>query len=224
MLPTTEQATLLTKHFGATRFVYNYFLAKRKKLYRETQQSSSYRIDSAELTQLKKELPWLKEINAQSLQYAVERVEDAYYGFFGYSLKNRKLKKRRGFPKFKKKSGRQSFRAKQNVRVCCGYLEIPKFNSKIRLIQHREVIGQIKHATISYDGTGDYYVSVAVERGFEQLQINNRSIAIDMNIDQEVDSNGKKYLNPRPLSRYEKRLRMLHKRMDRRKGKRKKDG
>ena len=58
MYPTKTQKTLIEKHFGSTRFVYNYFLDYRQKEYAKGNKKVSYNITQAELTKLKK----LKEI------------------------------------------------------------------------------------------------------------------------------------------------------------------
>lgn len=77
--PNAEQKTLLAKHFGSVRFVYNYFLSERKRQYDETHRSDNYYIQSKKLTELKKdgEHLWLKEINSQTLQHALRHLETA---------------------------------------------------------------------------------------------------------------------------------------------------
>ena len=59
--PTEEQELLLQKTFGCVRYVYNYFLARRIKDYKENKENIGLCQCSRELTQLKKELEWLKE-------------------------------------------------------------------------------------------------------------------------------------------------------------------
>ena len=68
LYPNNEQRTLLNKHFGCSRFVYNWGLETRIKEYQETQKSLSSIELSARLTKLKQELEWLGEVNSQALQ------------------------------------------------------------------------------------------------------------------------------------------------------------
>ena len=52
--PNKKQQELIQKTFGCCRFVYNYFLDKRKSEYEQNQISLSYNDTSKLLTQLKK--------------------------------------------------------------------------------------------------------------------------------------------------------------------------
>ncbi|HEV3251309.1 MAG TPA: helix-turn-helix domain-containing protein [Puia sp.] len=47
--PTKEQEILLNKHFGCVRYLYNYFLENRIKLYKETGQSRNYYDNATEI-------------------------------------------------------------------------------------------------------------------------------------------------------------------------------
>jgi|SRR5690606_2630796 len=59
--PTKEQVTLINKSIGCSRFVFNHFLAKWNDAYEQTGKGLTYNACSKQLTQLKKELEWLKE-------------------------------------------------------------------------------------------------------------------------------------------------------------------
>ena len=55
LYPNKVQIDLLAKHFGCTRFVYNYFLNQRKEQYRLTGKSDNYYTQSKYLTELKRQ-------------------------------------------------------------------------------------------------------------------------------------------------------------------------
>lgn len=100
--PTKAQEELLQKTFGCTRYVYNHFLGRRISLYEESKETLTNNMCSKELTQLKKELVWLKEVDKWALQNALIDLDDSYKRFFGGLSK---------FPKFKsKKNNRKSYR------------------------------------------------------------------------------------------------------------------
>ena len=82
--PNKEQEVLLSKHFGACRFVFNHYLNKRKETYLEDKKSLNYYDNANDLTQLKKDenYIWLKEINSQSLQSSLKNLDTAYKKFF----------------------------------------------------------------------------------------------------------------------------------------------
>jgi len=54
-MPNAAQEILLAKHFGCTRFVYNYFLNERKEQYQVEKKSDNYYAQAATLTKLKKQ-------------------------------------------------------------------------------------------------------------------------------------------------------------------------
>ena len=92
--PNKQQEELINKTFGCCRFVYNKYLAKRIELYENNKETYSYKQCSSDLTNLKKELVWLKEVDSTSLQSSLKDLETAYKKFF---------KEKSGFPKFKSK-------------------------------------------------------------------------------------------------------------------------
>lgn len=82
LYPTREQATLMQRTFGCTRFVYNYYLARRKELYEASKTPLNYVASSADMTLLKKEYTWLKEVDSTSLQSFLRALNTAYQNFF----------------------------------------------------------------------------------------------------------------------------------------------
>lgn len=92
--PNKKQKEIIAKTFGCCRFVYNTYLAKRIKLYEETKKSFSYIQCSNDMTNLKSELEWLKEVDSTALQSALRDLDSAYQKFF---------KEHSGYPKFKSK-------------------------------------------------------------------------------------------------------------------------
>ena len=55
IFPNKEQEELLNKHFGCSRFVYNYFLNERKEQYQANKKSDNYYAQAKTLTDLKKQ-------------------------------------------------------------------------------------------------------------------------------------------------------------------------
>ena len=78
LYPSHEQQTQLAKTFGCVRFVYNHFLNQWQALYDETQRGLSYNACSKELTKLKKELPWLKDVDSTALQSTLNSIASAF--------------------------------------------------------------------------------------------------------------------------------------------------
>src|SRR6056297_1272121 len=84
--PNQEQLNLIHKTFGCTRFVYNHYLNQRIELYKNEEKSTTYCNQAKELTSLKKELTWLKEVDSVSLQSALRREVRPYNGFFSLKI------------------------------------------------------------------------------------------------------------------------------------------
>lgn len=206
--PTNTQEVLLVKHFGCGRFVFNHFLDKRIQEYKINKKPLKRSDNEKELPNLKQLYPWLKEVGSQSLQYAVECLQKAYDNFF--RKVKQKVKGKKGFPQFKKRHAKQSFRVKQNIYIIDGKLVMPKFLEGIPVIEHRKVDGEIQFATISKNKAGQYYVSITVEREIQPLPETADVIAYDLNVHGMVDSNGNTVVNPRPAKQYAVRLKLLH--------------
>ena len=78
MYPNKKQQELINKTFGCCRFVYNKYLAKRIEVYKNDKETFTYKQCSSDLTNLKKELNWLKEPDKFSLQNALKDLDNAY--------------------------------------------------------------------------------------------------------------------------------------------------
>ena len=93
-------------------------------------------------------------MNSQSLQAAVENLDTAYVNFF---------KRRADYPRYKKKSNRQSVKIKQNFHIENSCLFIPKLKTGIPIRMHRPIDGKPLSCTISKTPCGDFYVSIVCE-------------------------------------------------------------
>jgi putative transposase len=235
--PTRLQAILLNKHCGAVRYLYNYFLNKRHLNYRSNKQLEengegeskkyiNYYDQARDLTLLKQniETGWLKEVNSQTLQFALKTLDGAYNDFF---------KGKTGLPVYHSKNHSNSFRVPQFVEIKyekenqgdsttknnktskCKIL-IPKFREGIVLIDHRQMEGEIKFATIVHNPDDTYHVSITVEKTIEEPPKTFKSVGIDIGIkDTFVTSDGQKTGNPKAIYKYQKKLRFFQQKLSR---------
>ena len=206
--PTNSQKELIHKHCGSVRFLYNLALETKTMAYLGSKVNLSRYDLQKQVVDLKKELPWLKETNSQSLQVALLDLDTAYSNFF---------KGRSNFPKFKKKSNRGSFNVPQNVIVSDGRLIIPKFKEGIKIKLHRDLVGTIKQAIVSFTPTGKYFVSILCDTGEEKPSkpeiTEENSVGIDLGIkDFLVTSEGEVIDNPKFLRNSIDRLKVLQRR------------
>jgi putative transposase len=203
LYPTKSQESYLAKCFGCSRFVYNHFLKLTTDAYAESKKHLRYADLAKLLTLLKKDgqYSWLTEVNSQSLQQTLKDLESAFVRFF------RNLG---GFPVFKKKRNRQSFRVPQHWSITSDrMLKLPKMQP-IKMVQHREIEGTPSRVTISKTPTGKYYASILVEYESKEAPFNGSKIGIDLGLKEFlITSEGKKYPNPRFYRRALKRLKRL---------------
>jgi len=158
--PNQDQQVLLAKTFGSVRLVYNHYLNMKTKTYEEPGKSLSYTKCAADLVDLKKEKPFLKEVDSIALQQALRHLDTAFQNFF--------RDKSKGYPKFKsKKNHHYSYSTvcvNNNIKLENSVLTLPKIG-KIRIKQHRSIPEgyTLKSATISRTPTGKYFASILFE-------------------------------------------------------------
>ena len=212
LYPNKEQQILMAKHFGCVRFIYNYMLAYKTKIY-ETDKKNINKFEMCSIvTKMKKqeEYSWLKDVNSQSLNVSIYNLEKAYTGFF---------RDKKGYPKFKSKYSQQVFACPQFVTVDFdnNKISLPKFKSPIKCIFSRTFEGKIKTCTIKKTKTNKYFISVLVDDGLSEptksIITKETSVGIDLGIkDFAILSNGNKIENPKFYRNQEQRLRVLQKR------------
>ena len=217
LYPTDQQKELIARHIGSARFVYNLALETKQTAYAGNKVNLSCFDLNKQLPALKEELPWLREINSQSLQVPIRNLDNAFTAFF---------KGRADFPKFKSKHrGSQSFGIPQNIFLQDGKLLIPKFREGIDMVLHRPIKGIIKQATISRTPTGKYFVSILCETG-ERAPVKKpikefSAVGVDLGIKSFlVTSNGEAFDNPKHLKEGMSRLKYVQRKYSKYKGRR----
>ena len=174
--PTKTQITILNCTFGCVRYVYNYFLDLKQKLYKAEKKSMSYNECSKELTVLKKDKEWLKDVDKFSLQNSLKDLDKAYKNFFSG----------KGYPKFKsKKDNRKSYRTNytnNNIEFLDKWIKVPKLG-KLKIRDRMKLQGRIINATITQTPSGKYYISLCcTDVEVKKLESTNKSVGIDLGI------------------------------------------
>lgn len=213
LYPNKTQKEQISKNFGCCRFVFNRYLAARKRRYEETAETMNYNACSADMTILKKELSWLSEADSTSLQSALRDLDNAYRNFFRRVKQGQKP----GYPRFKSKhDSRQSYKSKGNIKLLEKAIQLPKLGAvKCRI--SKQVQGRILSATVSKNPAGKYFVSLCcTDVSVKPLPPTGTSIGIDMGIKAfAVTSNGDEYPNHKYLQKSEKKLKKLQRQLSR---------
>lgn len=214
--PTPEQKNLIQRTFGCCRFVYNHYLAKRSELFNKSKSTINYYACANDLTNLKREIEWLKEVDATALQSSLRDLDTAYQNFFRRVRQGQKP----GFPRFKsKREHRKSYKSKrvgENIAVVGSRVKLPKLGL-VKCRVSKEVKGHILSATVSQNPSGKYFVSLCcTDVEIEPLPKTGAVVGVDIGIkDLAITSDGVKYPNNRYTYAAEKKLARLQRQLSR---------
>jgi len=171
LYPTKEQEQQLIQEVGNQRFLWNSFLAKQKSLYkRKGEFKFFFDMQHYLVYTFKDKYDFLKIGSAQSLLETLRDLEKALRNCYKLGF---------GFPKFKKKGKKDSFRVPQYFIVGKCSIKLPKIGV-IKINKSRSLNGKPKNLTISKDKNGKWYVSVCVEFDPKSLPKTGKSLGIDL--------------------------------------------
>lgn len=179
LYPTKEQEELMWKHIGASRYIWNYMLAKQQEARAQGGKHLSAFDMIRALTPLKcdREHEWLREISNTTLQISCQDLQKAYEKFF---------KKQGGFPKFKtKKKSKPSFPIRSDrMYFCGGFVKIEKlkkvkYKTDFKLPQGRG--HKFSNPRISYVN-GKWVLSFSMERENQSFRLTDKAMGIDLGV------------------------------------------
>ena len=191
-------------------------LKLNKRLYEEGNKIKSRYELQTYIKQLKDtDKPWLKEVNAQSLQQTIlnySRAISRYLQYLNQINKGKKPKRKVGEPKLKRKNivGAGSFRVPQNCKLIVDATN-PKYKSSIifhkvkkpikvhyhRMLPSDAIIGAM---TITKDNVGDWWVSIEykTDEPYKVVKTGDGVIGIDVGVaNYYTTSDGKVVRNPK---------------------------
>lgn len=218
--PNNKQVGLLIKHCGASRFAWNWALARRIELYKTRE--GKERFTSAisqhkELNVLKKsDFPWMYDVSKCAPQESLRDLDRAYSNMLR-RIKNHEHKI--GKPKFKKKGIHDSFRLTGIVKVKDCLIQLPRVGNVRTKESTNKFTGNILSATISRK-TDRWYCSLSVEvNRLDPHPIQGDIVGIDLGINCFATiSDGKTITeihSPKPLRKNIKNLKNLHRELSR---------
>lgn len=210
LYPNSSQINLINRTIGCSRFVFNHFLEKNMRIFKDADKSLSYATSCKDLTLLKKDIAWLKEVDSMALQQSLKDLDKAFKNFF--------RDKEVGYPNFKsKRSPKQSYRtnANNNIQIENNKIKLPKLGW-VKFAKSREVEGKILSATIRRTPTGKYFISILCDTEILPLPKNSNQVGIDLGIKEfAITSDGKTHYNPKYYRKHEKRLQKLQRQLSR---------
>lgn len=216
LYPTKAQEQQIQRTFGCCRYLWNYYLAQRKAVYEVDRHTMNYYECAKDLTALKKELLWLKEVDATALQSSLRDLDTSFQNFF------RRVKngEKPGYPKFKsKKNRRQSYKSKcvgANIKVLNKAVQLPKLGL-VKCRVSKEVRGRILSATVSQNPSGKYFVSLCcTDVEIDPMPRTGAVVGLDMGLKSfAITSDGVEYPNNKFLAKSQKELARLQRQLSR---------
>ena len=209
LYPNTTQKELLSKIFGCTRKVYNYFLdyATQHKIYNINEWSKL-------LTTLKKkeEYIYLKECDKFSLQNSLKDLKKAFNNFFN---------KRSKYPSYKsKRNSKDSYRTNytnNNIDLLDKYIKLPKLGFvKCRYNKNMENI-KIINVTIKKSGS-IYEASIIYEKDVIKYNKTNNIVGIDLGVRKLITtSENERYVSLLDLTKLENKIKKEQKKLSKKK-------
>jgi len=180
--PTLDQKRIIHKTIGVCRYVYNFYLAYNKEIYKKEKRFVSGMDFSKwlnnEFIPNNQEFIWIKQVGSKAVKQSIMNAETAFKRFF---------KKQSNFPKFKKKG-------KSNVKMY-----FPKNNKtdwtierhKLKIptlgfVQLKEkgyipINAKVMSGTVSMQA-GRYYVAVLVDEQFSITTTQNSDYGVGIDI------------------------------------------
>jgi putative transposase len=207
--PNNEQRNWFAQQCGYARFAYNHALADFKAGLDNDEFQSAFTLNKR-FNETKKAFDWTTKMDQRAAFYSI-------YTNLASAIKNW-VDKRARFPKFKKRGSHQSYTTdEQSVRCSGKRIKLPKIGW-IRMFQALRFQGKIIKATISRTAHR-WFASITVEVADTKVvdTSTHPTIGIDVGINTLATcSDGVKYENPRPLKRFERKLKKAQRRLSKR--------
>ncbi len=147
--PSKNQCIQFAQYAGSARYIFNYGLSSIKKALEEKNKIPTYTDIANKLPRLKKatETAWLKTIHSQVLQQSLKDLDSGMKSFY----RRLKAKQTPGFPRFKCKGIKDSFRFPQYIKCENSKVYLPKIGW-VKYRNSRPLEGMIKQATVKRHG------------------------------------------------------------------------
>lgn len=218
LYPTMEQDTLMRKHIGCQRYIYNWGLALNNKLYEEKKKKYSTTEIGKMLTQYKKEdeVSWLNEVSNATLKEALRNLDKAYTGFYkGRSKLPRFKSKKKSSATFYSRYDKIKFYENGTVNL----EKIGKINYKSSYDLDLTKISRFSNPTVTFNGRC-WVLNVGIDINPNIKKLEDKVLAIDLGIKQlaivNIDGLDVPNINKtRVVKALEKKLKRLQKQCSR---------
>lgn len=208
LYPNKAQQTLLNKTMGSVRYFWNQQVATFKTYDKETNPKPEFKTS----TELRNEIEWMQEVSAAAIQQKERDFKE-----YRKQLFSKSRKKKIGFPSFKKKNNRQSFRLpNQKFKIIGNKIQLEKIG-KVKIVVDRKLPdGKLMSVTVSKNPSGQYFASILIETEINYKPKTNKEVGIDLGIKTfSTQSDGVEIDNPKFLRKNQAKLRRMQQHLSR---------
>jgi len=215
--PSKEQKTILNHQMLLSKQLYNLLLERSKEHFKDTGKTFTKYDMNKWIAKFKKEHPEYNEVYSQVLQNVADRLSKAYKNFFRRVNEKRSGKKQKiGFPRFKSFVSSLTY-PQSGFKIERKRIDLSRIG-RINFVNHRDIEGEIKTLSIKKTKSGEWYITIAVEKEDVIPFTNGKGmVGIDLGISKYATlSDGSIYQN-KGISKAERNsLRRLQKTISRR--------
>ena len=208
LYPNKAQQTLLNKTMGSVRYFWNQQVATFKTYDKETNPKPEFKTS----TELRNEIEWMQEVSAAAIQQKERDFKE-----YRKQLFSKSRKKKIGFPSFKKKNNRQSFRLpNQKFKIIGNKIQLEKIG-KVKIVVDRKLPdSKLMSVTVSKNPSGQYFASILIETEINYKPKTNKEVGIDLGIKTfSTQSDGVEIDNPKFLRKNQAKLRRMQQHLSR---------
>ncbi len=208
LYPNKAQQTLLNKTMGSVRYFWNQQVATFKTYDKETNPKPEFKTSA----ELRNEIEWMQEVSAAAIQQKERDFKE-----YRKQLFSKSRKKKIGFPSFKKKNNRQSFRLpNQKFKIIGNKIQLEKIG-KVKIVVDRKLPdGKLMSVTVSKNPSGQYFASILIETEINYKPKTNKEVGIDLGIKTfSTQSDGVEIDNPKFLRKNQAKLRRMQQHLSR---------
>lgn len=210
ILPNERVERKTSRWMGVCRLVYNLGIESREDSWKKGVSKNYYSL-SKELTEVKKEFEWMREIHSQTLQGTLEQLERGYKKFF----KDLKEGVPTSKPKFMSKKKQRSIPFK-SIKIKENCFVLPKFG-RVKVFKFKMPKGKLRTARIVREADG-LYLHVQVRNIKKELPTreNQSLVGLDMGIAHFLTTSDGEFIeNPKHLFGHLRELRVQQRKLDR---------
>ncbi len=211
---TRQKAEMLHQCLGATRYVWNHFLAQNRQMMEAHRNDESVPRPKVsffslgkEFVQLRRQTDWLQKLPCAPIRYTLKYYSDAWKQCFGSG---------KGFPKFKSRASHSDSVTfvKGTFQLNGNSLHLQKIGQVVLSGSHLYTDAEPVSVVIQQEDNR-LYATVSYQMETIQRNDNGKAIGVDMNVRQFATSEGEIRRMPR-LDRLEARRRRYQRMMARR--------